>query len=75
MVCTGDPRQMLIEVSPEWDADTIVVGATGMHAWEQLMLGSVAQGVARMAARSVEIIRPVGPVIDKSKTPISERQT
>ena len=52
-----DPRHGIIKCAVEWKADLIVVGSHGRRGLDRLMLGSVAEAVARHATCSVEIVR------------------
>jgi len=69
----GDVREMIIDSAKNWNADLIVVGSHGHKGLPRLLLGSTAEGVARHAGISVEIVR--GPaafpkillVVDDSK--------
>jgi len=45
------------EESKQWPADLIVVGTEGRRGFQRLMLGSVAEGVARIATKPVLLIR------------------
>jgi len=53
----GDIRMRIIDAAAEWNADLIVVGSHGRSAVPRLLLGSVAEFVARNAGCSVEIVR------------------
>lgn len=53
----GDVRERIIDDACEWGADLIVVGSHGRSGIERLLLGSVAEFVARHAKCSVEIVR------------------
>ena len=53
----GDIRMRIIDAAAEWRADLIVVGSHGRSAVPRLLLGSVAEFVARNAGCSVEIVR------------------
>lgn len=53
----GDVRLKLIDIAAEWGADLIVIGSRGRSAISRLLLGSVAEFVARHASCSVEIVR------------------
>src|SRR5215470_8037541 len=57
-VVTGDPREKIIDVAAEWDADLIVVGARGLGAVATALLGSVSLAIARHAPCPVLIVRP-----------------
>jgi nucleotide-binding universal stress UspA family protein len=53
----GDIRLEIIDAAAEWKADLIVVGSHGRTGLPRLLLGSVAEFVARNASCSVEIVR------------------
>ena len=53
----GDIRQKIIDSAEDWDADLVVVGSRGRSGIQRLLLGSVAEFVARHAKCSVEIVR------------------
>ncbi|MFC5712910.1 universal stress protein [Thalassorhabdus alkalitolerans] len=54
----GSPKVMLgREIADKWQADLIVVGATGLGAVERFVIGSVSEQVARNAKRDVLIVR------------------
>jgi nucleotide-binding universal stress UspA family protein len=53
----GDVRLKIIDSAAEWDADLIVIGSHGRSGIPRLLLGSVADFVARNAPCSVEIVR------------------
>jgi nucleotide-binding universal stress UspA family protein len=53
----GDIREMIIESATDWSADLVVVGSHGQKGLPHLLLGSVAEAVARHAPCSVEIVR------------------
>jgi nucleotide-binding universal stress UspA family protein len=54
----GDPKRVLVEESERWDADCLVVGASGSRGLTRLLMGSVATAVTIRAASSVEVVRP-----------------
>ncbi|MGH2459123.1 MAG: universal stress protein [Chloroflexota bacterium] len=49
--------QAIVEDANHWGADLIVVGSHGRHGLERLVLGSVAEGIARAATVPVLIVR------------------
>lgn len=53
----GDIRLRIIDSAAEWKADLIVIGSHGRSGIPRLLLGSVAEFVARNALCSVEIVR------------------
>lgn len=53
----GDVRLKIIDVAAEWNADLIMLGSHGRTGIPRLLLGSVAEFVARNATCSVEIVR------------------
>ncbi|MGA8144128.1 MAG: universal stress protein, partial [Candidatus Acidiferrales bacterium] len=53
----GDVRLKIIDSAAEWNADLIVVGSHGRSGIPRLLLGSVAEFVARNALCSVLIVR------------------
>lgn len=53
----GDIRMRIVDTAAEWPADLIVVGSHGRTGLQRLLLGSVAEFVARHAPCSVEIVR------------------
>ena len=48
-VVEGDPCDQIVAVAGTWDADLIVLGARGLGAIKELLLGSVSLGVVRQA--------------------------
>lgn len=57
-VRVGSPAEEIVTLSREVDADLIVVGTHGFGGVRRLLLGSVADAVARHAACPVLIARP-----------------
>jgi len=53
----GDPRLGIVDYAAQWKADLIVVGSHGRKGLDRLLLGSVAESVARHARCSVLIVR------------------
>jgi universal stress protein A len=56
-VARGEAREGIVEMAKEWRADLIVMGSRGRTGVSRLLLGSVAEFVARHAPCSVEIVR------------------
>ncbi|MBZ5698828.1 MAG: universal stress protein [Acidobacteriia bacterium] len=53
----GYPKSKIIDQATQWNADLIVVGSHGRKGIDRFLVGSVAEGVARHAPCSVEIVR------------------
>jgi nucleotide-binding universal stress UspA family protein len=47
----------IIDEAKRWPADLIVFGTHGRHGFNHLLLGSVAEGVIRLATKPVLVIR------------------
>jgi nucleotide-binding universal stress UspA family protein len=60
VVGEGDPKHVILEHAAAMGADLIVLGAHGMSALEQFLIGSVSKAVLRFAPCSVEIVRNTG---------------
>jgi nucleotide-binding universal stress UspA family protein len=56
-VYDGDPKEVLLRVSDEWQAGAIFLGARGLNHGPRLSLGTVASSVASRAHCSVELVR------------------
>ncbi len=56
-VAEGEIRSGILDVAAEWHADLIVVGSHGRTGLQRMLLGSVAEAVARHARCSVLIVR------------------
>jgi nucleotide-binding universal stress UspA family protein len=56
-ITVGDVRETIIDSAAEWQADLIIVGSHGQRGLRRLLLGSVAEFVARHASCSVEVVR------------------
>jgi nucleotide-binding universal stress UspA family protein len=66
-VILGSPRKVISVYASEWGADLILAGSHGHSAIGRFLLGSVAQGILRTAACSVEIVRyPLGGPVPSS---------
>lgn len=57
VLAKGDPRETIVTAAEQWPADLIVIGSHGRHGLRRLLLGSVAEFVARHAPCSVLITR------------------
>jgi nucleotide-binding universal stress UspA family protein len=53
----GNPKEILVHESTDWKADTLFLGARGLHHGGRLSLGTVASAVATRARCSVELVR------------------
>jgi nucleotide-binding universal stress UspA family protein len=53
----GHPKEVLLRVSEEWQADAIFLGARGLNHGKRYSLGTVASAVASRALCSVELVR------------------
>ncbi|SFE75073.1 universal stress protein [Alteribacillus iranensis] len=54
----GSPKHVIPkELAVKFDADVIVVGATGLNAVERLLIGSVSSAIARYAPCDVVLVR------------------
>jgi nucleotide-binding universal stress UspA family protein len=49
--------RVIVDDATRWQADLVVVGTHGRHGIEHLLLGSVAEAVARTAPGSVLLVR------------------
>jgi nucleotide-binding universal stress UspA family protein len=56
-IVEGDPKSKIIDEATKWNAELIVVGSHGRKGIERFLMGSVAEGIARHAPCSVEIVR------------------
>jgi nucleotide-binding universal stress UspA family protein len=54
----GDVHETVIDEAEEWGADLIVMGTHGRRGFNRLLLGSVAESVARRASCGVMLVRP-----------------
>ena len=57
VVKKGEARESILEQAADWHADLIVLGSRGRKGLKRLLLGSVAESVARHALCSVEVVR------------------
>jgi nucleotide-binding universal stress UspA family protein len=56
-VVQAEPRLGILDVAAEWKPDLIVLGSHGRTGLQRLLMGSVAESVARHATCSVMIVR------------------
>jgi nucleotide-binding universal stress UspA family protein len=56
-VQTGDPRTLIVETAAQLHADLIVMGTHGRRGVSRLLIGSVAEQVARTAPCPVLLVR------------------
>ena len=56
-VAEGDPREEIVEAAKEFGADLVVLGARGLGAIQEILLGSVSLAVARRAPCPVLICK------------------
>ncbi|MGB9838145.1 universal stress protein [Methanothermobacter sp.] len=56
MMVDGSPAETILKVADEEDVDLIVVGASGKHALERFLLGSVSEKVVRHARVPVLVV-------------------
>jgi nucleotide-binding universal stress UspA family protein len=52
----GEPSEVIIRISQEWDADVIVLGTHGRKGLARLLMGSVAEEVIRHSKKTVVVI-------------------
>ena len=57
---SSDPTQAIVQLASDIEADLIVVGTHGRTGLSRFLLGSVAEGVVRLAPCPVLVVRPVG---------------
>jgi universal stress protein A len=58
-VVIGDVTETILERAKQWDADLITIGSHGKRRIHDVLLGSVAESIARRAGCSVFIARAV----------------
>jgi nucleotide-binding universal stress UspA family protein len=56
----GDPVESITEAARNWPADLVVIGSHGRGGVDRVLLGSVAEGVARHSPCPVLIVRKQG---------------
>jgi len=57
---TGDPRDLIVQAATKLGADLIVMGTHGRRGLRRLLLGSVAESIARTAPCPVLLVRAEG---------------
>ncbi|MDX2052420.1 MAG: universal stress protein [Polyangiaceae bacterium] len=60
-VALGAPAEQLAQLASDLESDMLVVGTHGRRGVERLLLGSVAEGVVRMASCPVLVVRGKEP--------------
>jgi hypothetical protein len=53
----GSAKSVIIDSATQWPAELIVVGSHGRKGIDRFLMGSVAEGVARHAPCSVQVVR------------------
>ncbi|MBX3183477.1 MAG: universal stress protein [Polyangiaceae bacterium] len=72
-VRVGSPAQEIAQLATDLRAEQVVVGTHGRRGFSRLLLGSVAEGVVRLAPCSVMVVRPPnGAPEPKLEPPCSE---
>jgi nucleotide-binding universal stress UspA family protein len=61
----SDPREAITQLASDLDADLIVIGTHGRRGVSRFLLGSVAEGVVRIAPCPVLVVRPCGTAATK----------
>jgi nucleotide-binding universal stress UspA family protein len=61
----SDPREAIAQLASDLDADLIVIGTHGRRGVSRFLLGSVAEGVVRIAPCPVLVVRPRGTAASK----------
>jgi nucleotide-binding universal stress UspA family protein len=56
-ILSGDPVQEIIKFSTAKNANLIIVGTQGKHGLERFILGSVAEGIVRLAPCPVLVVK------------------
>jgi nucleotide-binding universal stress UspA family protein len=57
MVRIGQPADVIVQAAKDWPADLIVIGSHGRSGFGRVLLGSVAESVAREAPCPVLVVR------------------
>lgn len=68
----GSPAEQITQLAAELDADMIVVGTHGRKGISRLLLGSVAEGVLRLAHCPVLVVRPKDYSSSEARVPAIE---
>jgi nucleotide-binding universal stress UspA family protein len=61
----SDPREAIAQLASDLDADLVVIGTHGRRGVSRFLLGSVAEGVVRIAPCPVLVVRPRGTAASK----------
>jgi nucleotide-binding universal stress UspA family protein len=61
----SDPREAIAQLASDLDADLVVIGTHGRRGVSRFLLGSVAEGVVRIAPCPVLVVRPCGTAASK----------
>jgi nucleotide-binding universal stress UspA family protein len=69
----GNARRLILECEESWQPDLIVLGSHGRKGLGRLLLGSVAESVARHAKCSVQIVREPGIGSDRRRNSKARR--
>jgi nucleotide-binding universal stress UspA family protein len=56
-VLSGNPKEVILEETKDWNADLVVVGSHGRRGFKRFLLGSVSEAVAMNAHCSVVVVR------------------
>jgi nucleotide-binding universal stress UspA family protein len=74
-VLEGDPGAAVTHYAVRWHADLIVVGSHGRTGLQRLVMGSVAESIARHTHCSIEIVRPSAGRSQGQRTPRQQKGT
>jgi nucleotide-binding universal stress UspA family protein len=62
----ADPRHAIVDAARDWPADLIVLGSHGRRGIDRLLLGSVAESIARHAPCPVDIVDVSGAAVHRA---------
>lgn len=68
----GDPAEEILAEIEEWNADLVVVGTHGRSGLSRILIGSVAEAVARRAACDVLVIPRTTFAMDATESELNE---